>query len=343
MKVGIIGGSGYTGGELLRILSMHPKVEVTAVTSRKYEGRAIAEVHPNLKGIVDLKFEGMDGGEVAKKSDLVFTATPHGASMEVVPDLLYEGVKVIDLSGDFRFRDVGTYEAYYGKGHSCPEITGIYGLPELHREKIKRARLIANPGCYPITAILGAAPALKAGLIEADRIVVDSKSGVSGAGAEPKESTHFPLASESVLAYNARSHRHMPEMEQELRLIDGKARVAFVPHLVPVIRGLTSTIHCFLKKGMEGGELRKVYAEFYREEPFVRVLEAGRTPRLSAVRGSNYCDIGCFEVDEERGRCTIVTAIDNLVKGASGNAVQNLNIVAGFDERTGLASPGIHP
>ncbi|MFQ5975259.1 MAG: N-acetyl-gamma-glutamyl-phosphate reductase [Candidatus Hydrothermarchaeales archaeon] len=343
MKVGIIGASGYTGGELLRILARHPECEVSCATSRRYTGMDVSKVSPNLKGIMDLKFEDISPDDVASRSDFVFTATPHGTSMDIVPKVAEMGVKVVDLSGDFRFKDIATYEKYYGNRHNNPKIKAVYGLPELHRKEIKGAKIVANPGCYPTGAILGLVPLLKEGLIESDRIAVDSKSGISGAGASPSLKTHFSNADECVLAYNVAAHRHMPEIEQELRIFDKKSKVSFVPHIVPVIRGLTTTLHCYLNSEVSSDEIKEVFDRFYQGKPFVRVLEVGNSPRMSAVRGSNYIDIGCLEVDKERQRTIVVTALDNLVKGASGQAVQNMNLMAGFEETVGLKSIGIHP
>lgn len=343
MKVGIIGASGYTGGELLRLLAMHPECEIVCATSRKFDGKDIAMTHPHLKGILNMKFENPGADEVAERSEFVFTATPHGASMRIVPTILKRGAKVVDLSGDFRFYDVATYEKYYATKHEHPEIKAVFGLPELHREEIKKARMVANPGCYPTSAILGLAPIVKEDWVELNRIVVDSKSGISGAGAEPKQLTHYPVTADSVLPYNVASHRHLPEIEQELRLLNEEVRISFVPNLVPVIRGLSSTMHCFLTKEVTSEEIRALYAKFYKDEPFVRVLGTGKMPRMSAVRGSNYIDIGCFEVDKERSRVVIVSVIDNLVKGAAGQAVQNMNIMMGYKETAGLKNIGIHP
>jgi N-acetyl-gamma-glutamyl-phosphate reductase len=343
MKVGIIGASGYTGGELLRILAGHSECEVACATSRRYEGNEVSSVNPNLKKIIDIKFENLSAGEVAKRSDFVFTATPHGTAMGIVPELLESGVRVVDLSGDFRFKDTAVYERYYGSEHTAKDVNAVYGLPELHRADIKDAGLVANPGCYPTGAILGLAPLVKEGIIELDRIVVDSKSGISGAGATPKPATMYASAADSVSAYKLTSHQHMPEIEQELNLLSAGVKVSFVPHIVPVIRGLESTIHVFLETDISPEGIRGTYASLYKDEPFVRILEAGEIPRMSAVRGSNYCDIGGFEVDRERNRAVIVSVIDNLVKGASGQAVQNMNIMMGFDETEGLDKVGLHP
>ncbi|MEE8168322.1 MAG: N-acetyl-gamma-glutamyl-phosphate reductase [Candidatus Hydrothermarchaeales archaeon] len=343
MRVGIIGASGYTGGELLRLLAMHPECEVSCATSRRLNGKSIASVHPNLRGILDMKFVKPDEEKIASKCDFVFTATPHGTSMKVVPGFVESGMKVVDLSGDFRFKDTKIYERYYHVRHEHPEVEAVYGLPELHRQEIKDASLVANPGCYPVSAILGLAPMVKRGAVDVERIVVDSKSGISGAGAIPSDKTHFIANAESVLAYNASSHRHLPEIEEELRRINEKVMVSFVPHLVPLIRGISTTIHCFLEADIESESLQELYSKFYSGEPFIRIMDVGETPRLSAVRASNYIDIGCFEVDKERKRCIVVSALDNLVKGASGNAVQNMNIMMGYDETLGLTQVGVHP
>jgi N-acetyl-gamma-glutamyl-phosphate reductase len=343
MKVGIIGASGYTGGELLRILAGHRECEVACATSRRYEGKSVSSVNPNLEKIIDIKFENLSAGEVAKKSDFVFTATPHGTSMGIVPELMESGVKAVDMSGDFRFKDTAVYERYYGCEHTAKDVKAVYGLPELHRAEIKDAELVANPGCYPTSVILGLAPLVKEGIIELDRIVVDSKSGISGAGATPKAATHYTMAADSVSPYKVVSHQHMPEIEQELNLLGDGVKVAFVPHIVPVIRGLESTIQVFLETDISSEGIRDTYASLYKDEAFVRVLDVGEIPRMSAVRGSNYCDIGAFEVDKERNRAVIVSVIDNLTKGASGQAVQNMNIMMGFDETRGLDKVGIHP
>jgi N-acetyl-gamma-glutamyl-phosphate reductase len=342
MKVGIVGASGYAGGELLRLLAGHPRCTLSCATSRREKGKPVHALHPNLRGI-DLSFEDLSPEEVASRSDFVFTATPHTASMEIVPPLLEAGAKVVDLSGDFRFTDCALYERYYRAEHTHPEIRAAYGLPEIHKEEIRKAPLVANPGCYPTSAILGLLPLLREGWIVPDRIVIDSKSGVSGAGAEPSRKTHFPLTAESVLPYRLVGHRHLPEIEEQLRSFAPEVRVSFVPHLVPLIRGISTTLHTFLLEDRKGGEVRELFAEFYREEPFVRVLDVGEIPRLSAVRGSNYLDIGGFEVDPERGRLVLVTALDNLVKGAAGQAIQNMNLMAEYPETAGLEGLGLHP
>jgi N-acetyl-gamma-glutamyl-phosphate reductase len=342
-KVSVIGASGYSGGELLRILARHPGIEIAHATSRRYSGRKVHEVHPNLKGVVDLQFEKNLEKKVWSESDVVITAVPHGVAMEIVPNILDAGVKVVDLSGDFRFRDVSIYEKYYGKKHRHPEIKATYGLPELHREDIKKSNLVSNPGCYPTTAILGLAPIVRADVIENERIVADSKSGISGAGASPSLTSHYCMANENVLAYNSTAHRHMPEIEQELSSFDKDVKISFVPHLVPLNRGISTTLHCFLKKKNSENDIKGFFDEFYEGEPFIRILDVGEIPRLSAIRGSNFNDIGCFKIDKERNRLIVVSASDNLVKGAAGQAVQNMNLMLGLNETEGLRAVGLHP
>ena len=335
IKVGIIGASGYTGGELLRFLKNHPNAEVVAATSRKFDGIPIHKVHPHLRDI-DLKFENLKPDEI--DADLVFTATPHGASMKIVPELIEEGVKVVDLSGDYRFEDTDVYEKWYGFKHTNP-LDAVYGLPEINRAEIKKADLIANPGCFPTGAILACLPIVAEKLV--DTIIVDSKSGVSGAGVKPTEASHYPNCSDNVAPYAVTSHRHMPEIQEKLRKF-GDVKVSFTPHLVPVTRGILTTTHSFLKEDVSSDYVKEIYDNFYDGEPFVRVLDTSEIPRLSSVRGSNYCHIGCFDIDEN-GRIVIASAIDNLVKGASGQAIQNMNLMFGFPETESIESMGLHP
>jgi len=332
MKVGIIGGSGYTGGELLRLLVNHPDAEIVAVTSRTFKDKPISAVHLHLSKILDMRFEDISAGEVAKRSDVVFTAVPHKAAMEHVPELLAQGTKVIDLSADYRL-NYDVYETTYGITHTDRGRKAVYGLPELHRNEIKRANLVANPGCYPTGAILAAAPLVKAG--EVSRVVFDSKSGVSGAGMIPSEATHYPNVAENVAPYQVIKHRHLPEIVQEL----GKCKIHFTPHIIPAVRGILTTAHIFVKRKIPAKEARDLYQKMYADETFVRIL--GEMPSLSAVRGSNFCDMGCFEVEGDR--VVVVSAIDNMVKGASGQAIQNMNIMFGLEERTGLWTPSVAP
>ncbi|MEJ8542828.1 N-acetyl-gamma-glutamyl-phosphate reductase [Methanothermobacter wolfeii] len=333
ISVGIIGASGYTGGELLRLLENHRDVEVVHATSRQYSGVPVSRVHPHLQD-TDLKFQDMDPGRM--DADVIFTATPHGASMKIVPEIIERGIMVVDLSGDYRFEDTGVYEEWYGMKHEHP-LDAVYGLPEIHREKIRKAQLVANPGCFPTGAILACLPLVYEKI--ADTFIIDSKTGVSGAGVKPTSLTHYPECSDNVIPYNVTSHRHTPEIRQELSRIN-PVRLSFTPHLVPVTRGILTSAHTFLREDLESDELMEIFTGFYDGEPFVRVVDG--IPRLSAVRGSNFCHIGCFEVDENQ-RAVIVSAIDNLVKGASGQAVQNMNIMCGLNEVEGLDFPGMHP
>ncbi|WP_457614450.1 N-acetyl-gamma-glutamyl-phosphate reductase [Methanopyrus sp.] len=339
--VGIVGASGYTGGELLRLLALHPEVEVRYATSRRLEGEPVWKVHPNLRrDYPDLEFSDPDPVEIGEECDVVFTAVPHTAAMELVPDLLEGGAVVIDLSADFRFDDAKVYEEWYGVEHAAPELNdeAVYGLPELHREEIRRADLIANPGCYPTGAILAAAPLVEEGLV--DVVIFDSKSGTSGAGAKPSEVTHHPECAEDLTPYNPTDHRHLPEIRQELGKL-GSVEVHFTPHLAPLVRGIETTAHGLGNVDIEPEELRRLYVEYYDSEPFVRVCEVGEAPRLWAVRGTNYCDLGVFAVGD--GRVVVASTIDNLTKGASGQAVQNMNVRFGFEDTVGLEEPGYHP
>jgi N-acetyl-gamma-glutamyl-phosphate reductase len=335
IKIGIIGASGYTGGELLRFLSNHPETEIVAATSRKYDGQSIYKVHPHLRDL-EIKFENLKPSEI--DADLVFTATPHGASMKIVPELLENDMKVVDLSGDYRFDNLETYEKYYGYKQINP-LKAVYGLPEINRELIKKADLVANPGCYPTGAILACLPIVAESMVE--NIVIDSKSGVSGAGVTPTESSHYPNCSDSISPYAVTTHRHGPEIQEKLAKF-GNNKVSFTPHLVPVIRGIMTTVHSFISEDISSEYVRESYSEFYEREPFVTVLETGEVPRLSSVRGSNHCHIGCFDIDNN-GRLVIASAIDNLVKGASGQAVHNMNLMFGFKETESINMVGLHP
>lgn len=341
ITVSIIGGTGYTGSELLRILSNHPGVKIKYITSRKMDGVKITKLHPNLRGIGNLdniEFKNISPDDI--DSDFVFCATPHGASMKIVPELYEKDIKIIDLSGDYRFEDIKTYEKWYKLKHTG-KLDAVYGLPELHRENIKKANLVANPGCFPTGSILALAPLVKEDLIE-DRIIVDSKTGVSGAGVNPSETTHFPNVNENINPYKLTTHRHSPEIEKELEILASKnIKLSFTPHLAPITRGILSTAHSFLKGNVDREYIIGIYKKFYKNEPFVRIFDE-EVPTLTGVRGSNFCDIGGFEVDRH-GRLVVVSAIDNLVKGASGQAVQNMNLMAGFDETEALLYGGLKP
>lgn len=335
-----MGASGYTGGELLRILRNHPKAQINGVYGKTSAGKKVSEIHPNLANLLELTIKEPDYGEIGEKSDLVFIATPHGTAMNFVPEILDNGARVIDLSADYRLDDVQVYEEYY-KEHESPELEAVYGLPELYREEIKDANLVANPGCYPTAAILSLAPLLKEDMINPDFMIIDSKSGTSGAGASPSEKLHHPTCTDNIRAYSVTSHRHSPEIKQEVEKIIGKeSNVSFTPHLIPMIRGILNTSHVFLKDKSKKEEISNTYKKFYQEEPFLRILE--NLPQTNAVRGSNFCDIG-IRVSEKSNRVCAISAIDNLIKGASGQAVQNMNIMLGLKEEVGLEKIALRP
>jgi len=336
-RVGIIGATGYTGLELLRLLLLHPKVEVTALTSQKYAGLEIGRVFPSLLNHLQLKYEELSFDQISKKTDFIFTAVPHKTAMEAVPPFYRAGKKVVDLSADFRFQDPAVYERWYQK-HTCAELLSesVYGLPELHREKIRKAKIVGNPGCYPTGALIGLIPLVKYGLISYENIVIDAKSGVSGAGRDIVLESLFCEVNEGVKAYKIFEHRHLPEIEGELsQLARKKVTVNFVPHLIPMDRGILTTLYVHFNQKMKTEEGLNIFQKHYQEEPFIRIYPKGKLPTTKDVRGSNYCDIGIV-VNELDGRGVIVTAIDNLVKGASGEAVQNMNIMLGYPETMGL-------
>ena len=339
LKVGIMGASGYAGEELIRILLNHPEVQITAVAAKIDNNIAIHELYPWLEGSLDLECGDFSKEEVSKKSDVIFLALPHKVSMEAAPLFLKEKKKVIDLSADFRIRDKNVYEKWYEVKHTCPEYIkhAVYGLCEFYREKIKKATLIANPGCYPTSIIFGCAPLLKKNLVDTEFIVSDSKSGRSGAGrllADQLKSKEFQ---NSFKPYKVNAHRHMPEIDQELSVVNGsRVGVNFIPHLVPMERGILSTIYLKLKKSIDTKGAIKLYRDFYKGEHFIRVLEEEKFPDTKNVVKTNFCDIG-LKVFPEKALAIVVTAIDNLVKGASGQAVQNMNIMYGFDEKKGVS------
>ncbi|HOG13393.1 MAG: N-acetyl-gamma-glutamyl-phosphate reductase [Smithellaceae bacterium] len=343
-KAAIFGASGYTGQELIRILSGHPQVELAAVTSRRYAGVKVSDVFPSLAGLTFLTYTDASPREIAGICDVVFLALPHGVSMEIAPVFLEAGKKVIDLSADYRLRDPATYEEWYAK-HSSAGLFGqaVYGLPELYRDAVKTSSLIANPGCYPTSIILGLAPALKNKLLDVSTIIADSASGVSGAGRDPAVGSLFCEADGGFKAYKVGKHRHTPEIEQELNKLAGeKFFISFTPHLLPVKRGILSTMYASLRKEATQADLHALYASFYAGEKFIRICSAGTFPNLSSVCGSNYCDIG-LTVDPRTRRVIIISAIDNLVKGAAGQAVQNMNLVCALPEDSGLGAPPLYP
>ncbi len=337
IRVGVIGATGYAGAELVRILCQHPEVELTVLTSRQFAGKRFDEAYPSLTGFVNLTCEELLVDSLSERTDLVFIALPHKVPMQIVPDLLDRGKKVIDLSADFRFKDVRLYESVY-QPHSARKLLDktVYGLSEVYFDQIKRADLVGNPGCYPTSVILPMLPLLKGGLLEGSSFVVDSKSGVSGAGRSPSVATHFCEVNDSFKAYKVAAHRHCPEMEEVLSSETGQAvELTFVPHLVPMTRGMLSNIYAHLKPGIDSDAVHGCIAEFYAGKPFVRLCPHDGLPDTLHVRGTNYCDIG-FRIDTRNRWLILISAIDNLVKGASGQAVQNMNIMFGIAETTGL-------
>lgn len=341
VKVGIIGGTGYTGVELLRLLAGHSQVEVRVITSRAEAGRPVSDIYPNLRGHIGIPFSEPDP-QYLKDCDLVFFATPNGTAMKMVPELLAAGVRVIDLAADFRIGDIAEWEQWYGMTHTCPELVAeaVYGLPEINREAIRGARLVANPGCYPTAATLGFLPLVEAGLAPLGGLIADCKSGVSGAGRGASVATLMGEAGESFKAYGVPGHRHLPEIRQNLSLAAGKpVDVTFTAHLIPMIRGIHATLYATL----EGGhDLQALYEARFRDEPFVDVMPAGSHPETRSVRGVNDCRIA---VHRPQGGDTVVvlSVIDNLVKGAAGQAIQNMNIMLGLDEREGLRAVALLP
>lgn len=342
IKVGIVGGTGYTGVELLRLLAQHPGVELKAITSRSEAGMPVATMFPNLRGRVDLAFSE-PSLETLGACDVVFFATPHGVAMKQTPELLQRGVRVIDLGADFRIADPAVFEKWYGLPHSCTDILAesIYGLPEVNREAIRAARVIANPGCYPTAVQLGFLPLLKADLVDPAHLVADAKSGVSGAGRKAEVHTLFSEAAESFRAYGVSGHRHLPEISQGLsRMTAGPVGLTFVPHLLPMIRGIHATLYARLSA--PAGDLQELYEETFAGEPFVDVMPAGSLPETRSVKGANSCRIAVYR---PQGGDTVVvlSVIDNLVKGAAGQAIQNMNIMFGLPETAGLTQIALLP
>lgn len=346
LKIGIIGASGYTGAELIRLSMLHPEMSIEYITANQYRSTAVRDLYPQLTGITDAVYEAYDLDTASGKADLFFLALPHGKAMEVAPELLEAGHKVIDLSGDFRLSDVAVYESWYKTKHTNPELTGkaVYGLPELYEDKIKEADFISNPGCYPTSALLALAPLLKEKLVKTGGIIVDSLSGVSGAGRDPKPNTHFCTVDESLTAYKVGGvHQHTPEIEQYLSDVSGEEiTISFTPHLMPISRGILTTAYADAINYVSLDELMDIYTSFYEDKPFVVVLPKGQFPQTKSVMGSNYCQIG-LAVDERTGKIIVISAIDNLVKGASGQAVQNMNIMMGLPQDTGLKIAGLMP
>lgn len=345
VKVSIIGATGYTGAELVRILHRHPEVELVALTTRSYAGMPLHKVYPHLYKYNQITCEELDLPKVFDISDVVFVALPHGHAMPVALEGARQGKKMIDLGADFRFSDYRVYEKWYKVEHGAKELLpeAVYALPEVNREEIRGAWLVANPGCYPTSAILALAPLLKQKLIDTGSIVVDSKSGVSGAGRGLSLGAHYCEVNENFKAYNVAVHRHTPEIEQIMGRIAGEdLTITFTPHLLPITRGILSTVYAKLSSSAGAEQVRELYRDYYKDEFFVRVLPDGMLPQTKWVAGTNHCDIG-VTVDSRTGRVIVISAIDNVVKGASGQAVQNMNIICDLPEDTALTGPGLYP
>ncbi len=340
--VAIVGAPGYAGVELTRLLLGHPELRPTMLTSLSETGRSVGEVYPALASYTEAVYVEPDPEVIVASANVVFLAVPHTAAMGIAPSLIAEGLVVIDASADFRFKDPEVYEEWYGLTHTAPELLGeaVYGLPELNRDALLgQTRLVACPGCYPTASLLAAAPAVEAGMVSCDRVIVDAKSGISGAGRTPDAGSHFPAVNESIAPYKVTAHRHTPEIAQGLSLLAGKAvRALLTPHLVPMTRGLLATVYLELAKQASASEAIALYRERYSEEPFITVHEEGQMPATSEVRGSNRAHIG-VAVDDDAGMLIVACAIDNLVKGTSGQAIQCANIVLGLDETAGLDHP----
>ncbi len=339
-RVGIVGATGYTGAELVRLLSAHPGIELTVLTSRQYEGVRFDHVFPAMAGRIDLSCEAFSVNTLCDKADFVFMALPHSLPMQYIPELIHRGKKVVDLSADFRFNNPAIYESVY-QSHVAKDLMkeAVYGLSEVYSDRIRRASLVGNPGCYPTSILLPLIPLIKKNLIDLDSMIADSKSGVSGAGRSLSLTTHFCEANESFKAYKIGTHRHTPEIEEILSEHAGKPiSISFVPHLLPITRGMLSTIYVNLNKKISAEDVRGCLHSFYARRPFIRIRPENQPPDTLYVRGTNYCDIG-LKLDQKNNRMIIVSAIDNLVKGASGQAVQNMNIMLGLEETTGLTLP----
>lgn len=342
IKAGVVGATGYTGVELLRLLVGHPEVEVMVVTSRSKAGTRVDAMFPNLRGHLTLEFSAPDPARLAE-CDIVFFATPNGTAMQMVPQMLAAGVRVIDLAADFRLRDAALWEQWYGMPHQCPDLLEevVYGLPELNRAAIAGARLVANPGCYPTAVSLGLLPLVEEGLADRGTLIADAKSGVSGAGRKAQTGFLFSEADESFKAYAIPGHRHLPEIRQTLAAAaGGEVGLTFVPHLVPMIRGIEATLYA--RFADDGTDLQALYESRYADEPFVDVMPRGSHPETRSTRGANMCRMAVHR--PQNGDVVVVSSvIDNLVKGAAGQAVQNLNIMFGLEETLGLGAPALLP
>lgn len=341
LKIGIVGGTGYTGVELMRILVAHPEVEIKVITSRSQAGNLVTDIFPSLRGKVSLRFSEPTA-EAYQGCDLVFFATPNAIAMHQAQELLDAGIKIIDLAADFRIKDIATWEKWYDAKHACPSLVeqAVYGLPELNRAAIRSANLVANPGCYPTAVILALLPLLAQGLIDPANIIADCKSGASGAGRKANVATAFCEVTESVKAYGVSGHRHLPEIKQVLQGIDAAAALVFTPHLMPMVRGIHATVYADARAN--GADVQQVYQDYYRDEPFVDVMPPGSHPETRSVKGANICRIAQHYLADS-DKFVVLSVIDNLVKGAAGQAIQNMNLMYDFDESMGLNSPGMIP
>jgi len=341
IKVGIVGGTGYTGVELMRLLTRHPQVTMEVITSRSKAGTAVAELFPNLRGLVDLNFSEPSASSY-QDCDLVFFATPNTTAMSQAEELLASGVRLIDLAADFRIKHIPTWEQWYDAKHACPALVeeAVYGLPELNREAIRGARLVANPGCYPTAVILALIPLLVNNLIDPKSIIADCKSGTSGAGRNANVGTAFCEVTESVKAYAVSGHRHLPEIREILQILDADAELVFTPHLMPIIRGIHATVYADARGSAD--QVQSLFEEHYRNEPFVDVMPAGSHPETRSVRGANTCRIAVHYL-AAANKYVVLSVEDNLVKGAAGQAIQNMNLMFDLDETTGLEAPGMMP
>lgn len=341
VNVGIVGGTGYAGIELLRLLSSHPQVNIEVITSRSNAGKPVSEEFQNLRDMAELRFSEPEIDSY-QNCDLVFFATPNTVAMEQAEALLSAGIKIIDLAADFRIKDIGLWEKWYGVTHTCPALVAqaVYGLPELNRDAIRNAVLVANPGCYPVSVILALLPLLDQNSIDAASIIADCKSGISGAGRSASVATAFCEVTESVKAYAVDGHRHLPEIRQVLQAVNEQAELVFTPHLMPMVRGIHATVYVDARGS--GDKVQQVFEDYYSDEPFVDVMPAGSHPETRSVRGANQCRIAVHYLPD-RNKYVVLSVIDNLVKGAAGQAIQNMNLMCGLNESMGLNSLGVMP
>lgn len=345
IKAGIIGATGYVGTELVRLLKKHKEVEITHITSRSYEGQKYDDIYENYRDVFQLECCDKEIDEIAEEVDVLFLALPHGIASKEIDSSILDKTKIIDMGADYRLSDWEVYESWYNTEHGSKDILkeAVYGMPEIYREEIKKARIVANPGCYPTSSILSLLPLMKENLIDPDTLIIDAKSGVTGAGRSVNVPTHFTECNESFKAYGIASHRHTPEIEEQLGKLSGSdVMLNFTPHLVPMNRGILTTAYAKLKEKKTYDEIKEIYSKYYKDEYFVRVTKEGIFPETKWVKGSNFCDVG-IKIDERTGRIIVIGAIDNMIKGSAGQALQNMNLMFGFDEKEGLEDVSIFP